>query len=438
MGDSEKLVPKAITQATTPAVEQAQLPKPQPIPPPPEPKKDQFDPPKGDLRDEAKKWAQTPREIGRKIPSERMPSAPLKKPISITPEHFRRFSQEPIVRQKNLGDFAKPLPKNQLSFLIRMRNQAENRPNFRQIIRYEIQEHRKLNPVAEKNAPSEPLNEAKNRSEKVATETGADQSPAKTTSVFEKVLKQNRAGRVLLENLPEGAKARPPQKSEAGWKNFFSNILNRGSLERPSSRQLSSFVEGFFRGTYRSGTDGAAMILVSDLRFKQGERVAAEKFARIKLENAESAQKFGNMAPGDTLPHEAAKVLTQDGERLEFTQLYPESADTKPETAEAGERALDQLRSQSNTAAVARWEATLMQERARRQEDFKERENPGLGAEISRKRGRSFLPWFPFAWDRQQSAERPPGKPRFWIFFGYTLATIIGSLLVFIILRAII
>ncbi|MDO8519059.1 MAG: hypothetical protein Q7T11_02720 [Deltaproteobacteria bacterium] len=209
--------------------------------------------------------------------------------------------------------------------------------------------------------------------------------------------------------LTQGTRGRFPPKNAEGWKSFFANVLQRGSIEKTVTRDAQALQDSLFRGTYREPGATEKAILVSDLHFSVNGDAVTEKFARVPIA-PEQAIALEKLMPGDVMAREAVPA----GEKLEFVQIVHQPA---AEALRDPALLLGLLKNQSNPEVLARFEKILLEERSRR--------------------AKSPPPWVPFGGDPKPDREKKPGKPRLWTFLSYSLATLFLLIIFFALARLI-
>lgn len=413
----------------------------------------------------ARQMARTPGRLGRKILPQRTMQrlqdardqakrrvVPRKIASRVNPKHYRRLAKEPILRQRNMRNtplvrhvqrqatqaksaLQKPLAKQHLRQLIRMRHQFKNRRTARLVIRREVDWLRKSRTSKKSATKSSRSTDVKSkeaflkRSSKLFTNL-------KTTgeeSKFEKGLKKTLSGKSAVSKLPTGILAKFTGKTAEGWKTFFANVLKQGSSEQASSKSGDALANALYRGLYKALAHQKGMTLVSDLHFSKGDGVIADKFARILINNPDLLARLEQLKPGDPLTKE---ILDRLGKEIKYTKLVhkPEVATAEAREA-AREAALHQLRGPMSMTAMAHLEQSLIAERNRRAEDTKRRgyglpdERPSDDSERHPKN-----PWF-FWGDPRWDKESRFGKPKKWIFAIYVVGGIFVGLTLYLIFR---
>ncbi len=341
-----------------------------------------------------------------------------------TPEHYRELLRDPIFRQPGLKDShfqryvsqrALPegerdqLQQNMLSRFFGLRHQVANKQNIRQIIHSEVQEQREAD-----KAPS--------FAELPTSEPGKG-----PTSDFEKALHTKNP----IPNLPTGKLAQWASKNEAGWKEFFSNMLQMGNTEAPMTRSMSQLVNALFRGLYKAMANQKGMTLVSDLNFMMGDKIVAEKFAKVLVDNPQLLQLLEQLTPGDAVPKD---LLAKLGEELNFIQLAHVPDVPSQASKEAARDALmAQLKNPTNAGALSRLEQALREDRQKVQADKEKEEKRRQGlvddGEMTGFRARLGDP----RWEQQERL----GRPQSWIYFLYSVGGVSGGLLLYLLFRLI-
>ncbi len=418
------------------------------------PKTDQYKSPLTDPLVQAQKMIRAQRDLGHKVEyrqttrtkMEGPPERPARSRPPITHDQYRKLSQERLFQQSNMRDTVlyrhiqnRSLPptspessllsRQHLAQLIRMRHQVEDRKNMRHLIRHEIQERREARQRAIDQSSSVKSEGGQGLAELIQKTSllknlaeGGDQIG------FEKLLKEMLGGNKVVPDLPQGGKARFMPKGGESWKNFFANMLNLGTKETNITRNVNQLMEALFRGLYRQMAHQKGMTLVSDLNFLIGDKVVADKFARILVDHPELLQQLEKMQPGDPLP---ADLLKQLGEELNYIQMTHQPDVTTQSAREAArDAALAQLKLPGNQQAMQRMEQALKKDREARlqrsmSDDNQSRSDQGKGGPFFQG------PLYDPRWDRQERLD----PPRSWIFFGYAVGGITLVLSVYLVLR---
>lgn len=366
--------------------------------------------------------------------------------VHVEPQNYRRLLQEPAFRpmrdsplyhkmeQRSLAPRPGRPPKQgdaldrqHLSRLIQLRNRVADRGNMRQVVRFEIRQAR-ARQQAERNSPFSRQSQTASAFFQRATHQAANQllhrlAAGGGETPFEKMLGKVLQGNKVVPGQEGGKSTALAAKSGSAWKAFFTNVLKLGSRETPVTKSLNALVDALFRGTYQTLASQKGLTLVSDLRFMLGDKIVADKFARLMIENPSLLSKLAQLSPGDPIPADLLALLGTDINYLQLTHV------AEGLTAEAREAArtavLQQLRNPSNLEAQGRLERALLQGRDR----------PDIGeGRLKRRRGErgeDGSAWSPGGWpggDPRFERERRPGRPRLWTFF---LASV-GVLLAFV------
>ena len=200
-------------------------------------------------------------------------------------------------------------------------------------------------------------------------------------SPFEKSLKGVLEGKESAPAPLAGKSASYAAKTETGWRAFFANVLGMGSAEMPGFARSSEIMRAAFRGLFKElGTLSLAsqkgMTLVSDLYLLKGDKVVADKFARIPVDQPEFLSTLNRLAPGDAI---AAETLAKLGGQLAYVQLTHVTERLTAEARDAARTAaLQHLKSPVNPEAHSRFEAAVLQGRHRvESEEEKEKKSAG-------------------------------------------------------------
>lgn len=439
-----------------PVVDQQQKTKERQEPPKPKEtkKNDQFHSPDTDLQAQAEKQLKSPANFGRKIPTtqqqEGEPST-FQKQRSLpqsAPENFAKLTRDqffqqhvqrreiPLYRYLQSRAFpsssSEPRRAADLRLLYSSRHyplNSENKKLFRQLIRQEIQEYRKS-----KSQASDSLRQTAQLQGGSLAEVFFRGERKKRMSEFEAALKESHEGGKQVPKTPSGKTAQFASKSSLEWESFFGNLEKMGSQATLKTANFSELMDALFRGLYQKASSGLGMTLVSDLNFLTENRVVAEKFARILIENPEVLAFLQTMNPGDDLPSDFFSKL---GDKLQYVLMTHKPETISAESREANRnQALAQLRNPVNLGAMTRLEQAM----------FKERQNRALTPEEESKNkllseeGKSHLPGIPAYWWGDPRWDKQPrlGKPRLWIYLTYVLGGLTAGIIAYILLRFVI
>lgn len=373
------------------------------------------------------------------------------------PRQFRQLMKDPAVARlrdsklyqilKRLsvhekGDRDRPrLTKEHVRQLVRLRHGVSDRPNIRQILRFEI---RQLKRGSEKFGHKESSQEGKKSKDAQNKKNIDSESYIKRASKnltlqedagesrFESILKKVLKGqKQTAKPLPEGREANFKGKSASGWKQFFSNVLKRGSAEVPETKENVLLQKALYRGAFSEGKNNKTS-LVADLSFQQGPKVATEKFVRVAIENPSLLQTLEHLSPGEVMSRDLMDRLGKD---LKMIKLVHQT--TSSDVQEAQQEALmHHLKSPSNPENLQRMEQALLMERQRRDNDIKKVKMLAAwggfssGAE-QKKTIYPFLSW----WDPRK-VKKNQGKPKFLIFVAYSMGLAVIGLSLFILFKS--
>jgi len=412
----------------------------------PEPHKpDQFQTPLSQKAMQARQMMQPGAELGHKVTYQQVPRHSMPAPQQqqkpapqTTPDHYRQVSQDRVFRQPAMQDSPmyrhvqqRSLPQSQqqshlsrqqLSQMIAMRNQAENKEAYRQVLRQEIhekkQEARRTDEAMKKGAPGSETADAF-----AGKQSNFMSKLAQGEEGFENLLKKMMAGEQGLPETPQGKTANLLAKSGASWETMFANMAKMGNVATEASVKAQQLLQSFFRGLYQQATKG--MTLVSDLHYLgDAQQVIAEKFARILVDNPDLLRMLEQLSPGDPIPDEILKAL---GEDINFTQMTHTPDQMTDEARQlARDAAFATLRNPVNTSAQDRLSEKMRRSREKVDRDAEE---GGFGGFHSGEEEVPFKgPLYDPRWERQERF----GKPKGWIFFTAALGSIIFFLLAFV------
>ncbi len=215
-------------------------------------------------------------------------------------------------------------------------------------------------------------------------------------------------------------------KTTESWQTFFKNMVGLGNAETAMHKSLGDVATAFFRGLFKQEADGAKMTLVSDLHLSQADQIITDKFSRILIENPDLLDQLSKLSPGDEIPQDLLKLFGSDITYLQLTHL-PDILNEAAKLA-ARDSTMAHYKSTVNTGAFTRMADALIRER-KKDDGTKE-------GSIKSQFGDPRLPWHYFMsadprWDRQDRL----GKPKFWLFFSYSVGAVMLAIVLYWFLR---
>lgn len=249
---------------------------------------------------------------------------------------------------------------------------------------------------------------------------------ANTEGSFEALAKAVLYGEHTLPEAPTGKMILSSKTSE-GWKTFFKNMLGMGNAETAVKTSLGGIANAFFRGLFPQETDNSKMTLVSDLHLKNADQIMTDKFSRILIENPDILNQLSKLSPGDEIPQSLLNLFGSDITYLQLTHL-PDILNDAAKLA-AREGAMAHYKNTVNVGAFTRMADALIRER---------KKDDGKAGDLTRTLGDSqaYRPWHYFMsadprWDRQERF----GKPKFWLFFSYSIGAILSAIVLYWLFR---
>lgn len=370
----------------------------------------------------------------------------LKRPeIKLDPTKWARLLKEPVLKQKNLeGSAIKkfvegratgekrqvPAQKKTIAQLASFRHQVGDKKTLSDVIKHEISSWRRTQ--QKQGEASQKLHLADQTGGKTGHEhLGRHLKQLKGgdgESAFEKILKKAVAGETAMAKQANAKAPKMLPKTEGEWKEFFINVEKQGSAGEETAQKSGRFSEGLFRGLFKSGEKGTTV--VTDLKMPEEGNARAEKFARLLVKNPDLLPLLEKMQPGEILTLETLLQVAADKEgNIEFTKLVNLTEKMSPEALKtAGDNSLSQARSNSNAVVQAKFEKTLLEGRAKW--DNERLKLPKVFVKTPWDTNDPNVGFWPFAiFKRKKDEERKPGPPRLWTFLIYTLGPLLLILL---------
>ncbi|MBU0504797.1 MAG: hypothetical protein ABII18_04130 [bacterium] len=331
-----------------------------------------------------------------------------------------------MVRQTAQQNAEKPMTKGELLQFARLRNQAENKKQIRNILRYELAKAKQqkmaqqVQSIKQQTQDSSKQNSQQTRRSQMSQIEMARQqfsqkiSQSASQSKFEKVLQQVLAGsKKAVPSLPDGVAAKFLPKNSAEWNVFFKNMANMNSGEVSSKGKLASMIQALYRGLFQKG-QGGQQFLVADFAMSEGGEVFENKFSQLLLNDPKLLEMFKQLNPGDVIPHEIMQKLGSEFEFIKLMNLLQIAALSEEQKAEI----LKAYRQQQSPEAQKKLEMALLG--FRKGKDKKEQEAkdavvyPGYGSD---------------------KKERVKGNTKMFIYMFWAVSGITLALISYILIR---
>lgn len=268
-------------------------------------------------------------QLYKSVLSERFFRGPLRgSPLEqkLQPKATQQSEQPGTPKQQVRRDFSEPLDKGEVLQMFRLRNQAEQKENFRNVLKYELAKARALekNKVQGNKFQTEAHHKKndidigqRNKVDSARDKILHRLQTSNTQSKFENVLQKIMKGEKAVPDLPEGTKARFNNKTEAEWEEFYKNTKAMGSELVKTKAELNKLIEARFRGMLQNNNKNNTL-LVTDLSFTENGEVSENKFSQLELKDQQTLDLVKQLKPGEPLPQ---SLLDQLGSELDFLKL---------------------------------------------------------------------------------------------------------------------
>lgn len=410
-------------------------------------KTDQFQIPLSGKDRQVKQMMLPGSELGRKVVYQQVPReglrqesrqpqlSPQRPAPQTTPQLYRQVAQDRLfrqpamqqspvfrhVQQKSLPQLQQQpvLSRQHLAQMVALRNQAENKQAYRQVLRQEIHDKRmdarKADAMQNSARGDSDAFSSKQNNFITKVEQGEDG--------FEGMLKKMLSGDSDLPQTPQGKTANFLAKTAEAWDSLFTNMAKMGNVPAKESVSVQQILQSLFRGLYKQASQG--MTLVSDLHYQtESEKVIAEKFVRILIDNPDLLEKLQSLQPGDAIPEEILKAF---GEEVQFTQMVHVPDQMSEEARQlAREANFAALRNPVNTSAQERLSEKMKQSRDSVNADAEGGKGHAAASEKNEAEFRGVL--YDPRWDRQERF----GKPKGWVFFVSVFTALFLLILIFV------
>lgn len=304
------------------------------------------------------------------------------------------------------------LTRSEVLQLFEGRRRAENKEQFREVLRHELAKYKaeqakqRVQAFGEKKDSSGTKSKidlsSDHRFEKASQKLQSRLELKSALSKFEEILKNVLKGKKSVPDLPDGVRARFQSKTNGEWSTFFNNTKNLGSVLESDEQNLNQLIESLFRGIFVEEGNESQTKIITDLAFSFEGEVIENKFAQLLLKNPKLLEQFQKLTPGDVIPQELLKLL---GDELQFLKLVHQ-ADVSFVSEQEKKQFLNQMKQQQSRESKNRLEDALI--RKREQNDSEQTNHSQT----------------PLPFDPRQISERDKSSPKFFIFVLYATGAI--------------
>jgi hypothetical protein len=331
-----------------------------------------------------------------------------------------------MVRQTAQQNTDKPMTKGEILQFARLRNQAENKKQIRNILRHELAKAKqqkmaqRVQSIKQQSQnTSKQHSQQARRSQMSQIELSRQQfsqkiSQSASQSKFEKILQQVLAGsKKAVPTLPNGVAAKFLPKNSAEWNVFFKNMANMNSGEVNSKGKLANMIQALYRGLFQKG-QGGQQFLVADFAMSEGGDVFENKFSQLLLKDPKILEMFKQLKPGDVIPHEIMQKLGSEFDFIKLMNLLQIATLSEAQKAEI----LKAYRQQQSPETNKKLEMALLGFRKSKEKKDQEAKDPMV-----------------YPGDLSNKKDRVTGNPKMFIYMVWTVCGIMLALISYILIK---